>query len=658
MRTKFIFLLCAAIFVLSTVSYAQSENQQITYPIDFKLNDEQLLDAYDKLFRKLEYSDNDSLISYLQKGLLEFERRHYVKGQASLMMYLGSIYSIKGMQPVAKAQALSALELFETIEDKNSMAATLNTLGIIEGKTGNYKGALQNFFAALKLYEEVGNKDGAVNCYVKIGVAHELNGDLDRELSYYQKALAVLKNKPVSGNLITLYNNIGALYCRKKEYNAAIPYFEKAMELTAAPAYKQMRAFPLSNLGQIYVNLGEIEKGKNYLTQALESARSSGVSDQEAHVLQNLAGITKDKELALSYLNLAWDIAHRNGERRMQADVLEVMKDFYKLHKDYQKALEVYERSRAIQDSIFTLDKEKEIANLQSVYELEKSHVRIDELETANKKNTYFRNIIIGIASVLALLLLLSILFLWRIRNLNAQLLRSEQALKKANEDKDKLFSVIGHDLRNHVANVPIVLDMCEDESLTPSEKKFLMDSLKDNAIATRDTLEKLLNWGKSQLKGITALPTVFNAGEKIANKLKLMKTASEQKQITIHSHVADDINVYADEEHFKFIMRNLLSNAIKYTHHGGTIELNAERQSGEIIFSVKDDGMGMTQQQQEHIFESFNQSVEGTDHEKGNGIGLMLCNEFISKNGGRIWVKSELEKGTTFSFSLKEAKG
>src|SRR5690606_12533433 len=124
-----------------------------------------------------------------------------------------------------------------------------------------------------------------------------------------------------------------------------------------------------------------------------------------AQVLLNLAGITANNDLAQHYLDQAWEIALRYNGRRLQADVLEVMKMFYKQTHDYKKALEVYERSRAIQDSIFTIEKEKEIANLQAVYELEKSQIRIDELETANKKNTYFRNIIIGIASILALLL-------------------------------------------------------------------------------------------------------------------------------------------------------------------------------------------------------------------------------------------------------------
>ena len=134
------------------------------------------------------------------------------------------------------------------------------------------------------------------------------------------------------------------------------------------------------------------------------------------------------------------------------------------------------------------------------------------------------------------------------------------------------------------------------------------------------------------------------------------MKNACDQKQITLQNNIADDVKIFADEEQFKFVVRNLLSNAIKYTYYGGTIEMNAEQRSDEIVFSIKDNGVGMTKAQQEHIFQPFITSLEGTNQEKGNGIGLMLCKEFISKNGGRIWVESEKDKGSTFYFSLKKA--
>src|SRR5690606_32019477 len=144
MRIILVSLLFVACFIVS--AYAQPKNKPVTLPVHADLSNEKLVEAYDKLFKQLEFSNNDSLIFYLQNGLEEFERRDYVKGQASLLNMLGSAYSIKGMQPLAKTQLTASLKLFKTLGDKNDIASVHNILGIIEGKTGDYKTALQHFF--------------------------------------------------------------------------------------------------------------------------------------------------------------------------------------------------------------------------------------------------------------------------------------------------------------------------------------------------------------------------------------------------------------------------------------------------------------------------------------------------------------------------------
>ncbi|HTN47034.1 MAG TPA: tetratricopeptide repeat protein [Flavipsychrobacter sp.] len=612
--------------------------------------------AYNQIFRNFEFSNGDSALHYMKMGLKEFEEKKYLPGQAALHTLIGNTYSIQGALPLAKVHITSAMELFTKMKDNERLAIAHNSLGIIEGKSGNFQEALENFYAALKIFEKAGNKEGIAKTYLKLGVAYELTGNFDRGLEYYQKTLVLTKGKPVSGDIITLYNNIGSLYCRKGEFEKAIPYFEKSLELSSIAKFKQMRGYPLLNLGKVYARLGEEKKGLEYMQQALAVTVSEKTPDQEALTLVNLAEVTADTQEANRYLVRALFIAENLGEKQLQVEALDAMTSFYKKTKRFEQALASAEKRDILHDSIFSLEKAKEIANLQAVYELEKSNSKIDELEAANRKNTIFRNTIITIAVILALLLCLMSVFLWRIRNLNRKLQQSEQALKKANEDKDKLFSVIGHDLRNHVANVPVVLEMLEEEEFTEDERKFLLDSLKDNAYAAKDTLEKLLSWGKSQLKGIVAIPSTFNARLQITNKLRLMKTASEQKQIKLVNNIAEDIQVFADEEHFKFVMRNLLSNAIKYTHHHGLILIDAARHNGFVTFSVQDNGIGMDEGQKQHVFDSFNISNEGTDQEKGNGIGLMLCKEFIAKNNGKIWVESDKGKGSTFYFSLKEA--
>ncbi len=228
--------------------------------------------------------------------------------------------------------------------------------------------------------------------------------------------------------------------------------------------------------------------------------------------------------------------------------------------------------------------------------------------------------------------------------------------LQKLNEAKDRLFTVIGHDLNSTIKSVQPTIELYRHKHTSEEERQFLLDSIEENAVSAVETLQALLEWGKSQIKGITLSPTYFNASDVIKSKLNLFKVSIRNKGITIVNNLPPETTIHADLNHFRFVLRNLLINAIKFTRINGTIEINAIKyhQPEYVIFSVKDNGTGIERERLKQIFEPFNTSVEGTTNEKGNGIGLLLCKEFVSVNGGQIWVESESGEGTTFYVALK----
>ncbi len=179
-----------------------------------------------------------------------------------------------------------------------------------------------------------------------------------------------------------------------------------------------------------------------------------------------------------------------------------------------------------------------------------------------------------------------------------------------------------------------------------------------EHAQASLETLDKLLFWGKSQIKGRGTKAIIFNTTEYLQNNIKLIKSSAEQKQITINNKVSPDIKINGDPAHFDFIFRNLLSNAVKFTHLNGTVEISADKNivPGFTLFAVKDDGIGIKKEKLSHIFEPFSSSTRGTADERGTSMGLMLCKEFAIENGGEIWVESEEGKGSCFYFSFKSA--
>ncbi|MBW4888931.1 HAMP domain-containing histidine kinase [Mucilaginibacter sp. HMF5004] len=236
------------------------------------------------------------------------------------------------------------------------------------------------------------------------------------------------------------------------------------------------------------------------------------------------------------------------------------------------------------------------------------------------------------------------------------QLRKRIYELKRSNSAKDRLFSIIGHDLRGMINNIPAAIDVFRDETSTIEEKEFMLNSIEGNALASAETLDGLLNWGKSQLKGLFTRQLCFNAVNTISNELKLVEIPAQQKNITAINWVPKEVQILADIDHFRFIIRNLISNAIKFSKIGGTIEINADEntQPGFVLFSVKDNGIGIEKEKESQIFEPFNNSIAGTANETGNSIGLMLCKEYVIENGGRIWVESKKSEGSTFHFTMK----
>jgi signal transduction histidine kinase len=141
-----------------------------------------------------------------------------------------------------------------------------------------------------------------------------------------------------------------------------------------------------------------------------------------------------------------------------------------------------------------------------------------------------------------------------------------------------------------------------------------------------------------------------------VANNIKLLRVAQEKK-IDLKNNIKEDLNALSDPNMVNLVLRNLMLNAIKFTHQGGIIEVSAEQEGDWVVVSVKDNGVGIAPENLEQIFDkSTHYTTRGTANEKGTGLGLKLCKEFVEKNGGKIWVESELGKGSTFKFTLKKA--
>lgn len=229
--------------------------------------------------------------------------------------------------------------------------------------------------------------------------------------------------------------------------------------------------------------------------------------------------------------------------------------------------------------------------------------------------------------------------------------------LKRANEEKDRFFSIIAHDLKNPFGGVRNIADLLHDhwDEFSEEEKLSFIEDIRRASDLSITLLNNLLLWARMQTGRMAADPTEVSVHSVAQESIALFRGAAQTKNISIVSDVGEE-RVYADRHMVELVLRNLISNAIKFTYTGGTVTIGSYSKNNHVYVEVSDTGIGMDESEIHKAF-SIGQakSTKGTAEEEGTGLGLILCKEFVEKNGGTIWVKSSPGEGSTFTFTIPE---
>ncbi len=235
------------------------------------------------------------------------------------------------------------------------------------------------------------------------------------------------------------------------------------------------------------------------------------------------------------------------------------------------------------------------------------------------------------------------------IRDLNKKLF-------ELNTDKDRFMAIMGHDLKGPFNNLLGLSEVLKDDysKLTIEEIADLASNINSNANKTYSLLEDILLWARTQLGKIPFKPQALHLQGVCNPILEILRVTADQKSITIAEAIPEELNIFADSEMLKTILRNLLSNAVKFTGNKGNVKISAMKNNEKVLITVIDNGVGIDPENIPKLFDiSQVLSTPGTDGESGTGLGLLLCKDFVEKHGGRIWVESETGKGSKFSFTI-----
>lgn len=235
---------------------------------------------------------------------------------------------------------------------------------------------------------------------------------------------------------------------------------------------------------------------------------------------------------------------------------------------------------------------------------------------------------------------------------------RQMEQIVKLNQLKDHLFAIVSHDIRNPLAVQASLIEVLElDKSMFNRNHQEVIDALSGQIQNTFVMIENLLEWFRSQKEGMLLQPERLRLTDVVEEVRSTLRIKSEAKQIAIHTEIDSGIEVYADREAVNLIVRNLMTNAIKFSERGGTVLVSAEMNDSQVIVSVSDNGVGMEEARVRELFDPLRLvSTTGTAGERGTGLGLQVCQQFVKMSGGQLWVESVPRQKTVFYFSLGAA--
>ncbi len=565
------------------------------------------------------------------------------------LVKIATCYIEKDMDNAAKELLRQALSIFQETNDISGIAAVNENLGVIEMKNGFDEEALKKFQKVIDMYKNVENKHKIADVYTLASIVSRNSEEYETAKAYLDSALAIYSELRDNKNIANVHSLNGDLLMEQETYSLAEVSYNKA--------------------NQIYIRFQNDEKMTEILLKL-------GILNFK----QDL------KNAATPFLQKTYELSVENGYGVLRREACLYLSKISSVNLDFKKAYEYQREYIKIRDSISLAKKQEDMGGLQEVFEAKKKEDELQILKLQNEaQETIIRNekimryMLIGIA-ILGIGIMV---FLYKqnrqkskitrmlvdkneqieqgqkqlIETLN-NLSKNEQELREANLTKVKLFSIIAHDLRNPIGTAKEMLhllaaDFSKFDYETVSE---IIKSLSESSDATYNLLENLLMWARTQNDTLTYRPEIASVNKLIQNNIDSMMGSATKKSIRMFAEMPTEISAYFDSYMVTTVVRNLISNAVKFTHDKGEVKIIATIKETENIVQISfiDTGVGISPENMKKLFDKGQQfSTYGTHNEKGSGLGLTLCKEFIEKNKGQIFVESEVGKGSIFTITL-----
>ena len=608
--------------------------------------------------------------------------------RASAAVNLGSLFNRRGLADSIRYYHNRSVEIYERLGDEDGLARSKLSLGIFHTNRNNYELAIRYLREALEYQESVQDTFNIIYVCNALGNTYGREGSKEKSLAYFDRAIHLseaYKGKPI---LPVIYNNKTSALIDIGDYEAAIENALRGLEIASMKNQKGHELFHLYvNLGVAYQETGRYTNALTYFHEAMEK-KSPSLSRQSiagGHI--QFGGLyldTGDHRQAREQFQKGLEIAKQVESFFWQRNAYEYLFQLDSLEGNYVEAIDHLQKAAQMRDTIWQEERADKLAELEIMYETEQREAEKEMLVEANLlKEEVIDNqqrLIIASLSAFILLVLLAA-SLWysrlklknknreleslhsdisdkqdKIQKQNARLDKQNLELKELNKTKDKLVSIIAHDFRGPFNSLMGYLNIITEQydQLPEQQKRNMLTELQQVSHRTYDHVNNLLDWSATQRNLLTNNPENIDIVPLANQVIQLIEQDIRAKEIRVQNNLPSRLHCYADPKLLRSVLINLINNAVKYTPDNGQITLEGSQEASQTWFCVTDTGIGIPEEKLNGLFQlSTDYRQEGTNGEKGHGLGLITVKEFISLMEGSLHVSSEPGKGSTFCFYL-----
>jgi two-component system, sensor histidine kinase and response regulator len=593
-------------------------------------------------------------------------------GLANCYIQLGRMYDNTADYELAAGYFQQALDIFRSLQDENGIAQCYHNIGMLSDNIGKSSYALDNYFKSLAINVKLHDKGASADNYNDIGVIMQNMELYPKSMEYFKRAIKIWSESKNLAGVGAAYENIGEILAAEKKYDEAITYLDKSMKLAKDMDDKNGLSLLYADYGFCYAYKKQFDLALESLDKAVKLSTDYKFDYNKTYayfIFATVYNLKKDYKNAYKYAILAQNLANQSGNLFTKTNAAMQLSTALGGLGRYEEAYYAQKKYVLLRDSLKSDENVLKLTSFNLETNFADKQRQINDLyqqkiQRQGLLSAIFFVIIIGMVGILvvyyrakrkqqkinAILEDKNAEVIEQKTNLNDQ----AQKLNDLNNLKDRLISVLAHDLRAPLSTLRGLFGLLEDDSITHDQFLEMIPQALKKLEYTSDFLDTLLFWINSQMDNFDSSAKSFAIKDVVSFEVSHYHEQAVAKGINLVDNVSDNVTVAADQNSVRIVTRNLITNAIKFSRKGDTITVSAAYQDDNyLLLSIKDTGIGMNEKQLNKLFKSKVDSNTGTNNESGTGMGLLFCKDLIEKCNGKIWVESRLDKGTEFFFTL-----